>query len=79
MSALEEQKSDPQTQAFTAIGRVVSQYPKTHPLYRAFFEFKDGPPATSHELNGWGDDMIHDYLKAIEIDNRLVHSCMMTQ
>ena len=45
--------------------------PKTHTLYRAFFEFKDGPPATSHELNGWGDDMVHDYLKAIEIDNRI--------
>ena len=44
---------------------------KTHTLYRAFFEFKDGPPATSHELNGWGDDMVHDYLKAIEIDNRI--------
>ena len=45
--------------------------PKNHPLYRSFFEFKDGPPATSHELNGWGDDMVHDYLKAIEIDNRI--------
>jgi hypothetical protein len=45
--------------------------PKNHPLYRSFFEFKDGPPATSHELNGWGDDMVHDYLQAIEIDNRI--------
>jgi hypothetical protein len=45
--------------------------PKNHPLYRAFFEFKDGPPATSHELNGWGDDMVHDYLKAIEINGRI--------
>ncbi|HEX8843885.1 MAG TPA: DUF4159 domain-containing protein [Pyrinomonadaceae bacterium] len=45
--------------------------PKNHPLYRAFFEFKDGPPATSHELNGWGDDMVHDYLRAIEIDGRI--------
>jgi hypothetical protein len=45
--------------------------PKTHALYRAFFEFKEGPPATSHELNGWGDDMVHDYLKAIEIDGRI--------
>ncbi|HEV7374217.1 MAG TPA: DUF4159 domain-containing protein [Pyrinomonadaceae bacterium] len=44
---------------------------KTHPLYRAFFEFKEGPPATSHELNGWGDDQVHDYLKAIEIDGRI--------
>lgn len=44
---------------------------KEHPLYRAFFEFKDGPPATSHELNGWGDDIVHDYLQAIEIDGRI--------
>ena len=44
---------------------------KTHTLYRAFFEFKDGPPATSHELNGWGDDIVHDYLKAIEIEGRI--------
>ena len=49
----------------------LGKLPKSHPLYRAFFEFKDGPPATSHELNGWGDDMVHDYLKAIEIDNRI--------
>jgi hypothetical protein len=45
--------------------------PGTHPLYRSFFEFKEGPPATSHELNGWGDDIVHDYLKAIEIDGRI--------
>lgn len=42
-----------------------------HKLYRAFFDFPEGPPATSHELNGWGDDMVHDYLQAIEIDKRL--------
>ena len=33
--------------------------------------FPDGPPATALELNGWGDDLVHDYLKAIEIDGRL--------
>ncbi len=44
--------------------------PNTHPLYRAFFKF-DGPPTTSFELNGWGDDLVHDYLKAIEIDGRI--------
>ena len=31
----------------------------------------DGPPATGFELNGWGDDLVHDYLKGIEIDGRL--------
>jgi hypothetical protein len=45
--------------------------PNNHPLYRAFFEFPEGAPATSHELNGWGDDLVHDYLKAIEIDGRV--------
>ncbi len=49
----------------------LKKLPKTHPLYRSFFEFKEGPPATSHELNGWGDDIVHDYLKAIEIDGRV--------
>lgn len=44
---------------------------KDHALYRAFFEFPDGPPTTSHELNGWGDDMIHDYLKAVEVRGRI--------
>jgi hypothetical protein len=50
---------------------VLRKLPKEHPLYRAFFKFTDGPPATSHELNGWGDDIVHDYLKAIEIDGRI--------
>ena len=41
-----------------------------HPLYRSFFSFPDGPPATSHELNGWGDEIVHDYLRAVEHDGR---------
>jgi uncharacterized protein DUF4159 len=45
--------------------------PRAHPLYRAFFTFPDGPPATGIELNGWGDDLVHDYLKGIELDGRL--------
>ncbi len=44
--------------------------PKTHPIYRSFFKF-DGPPATGFELNGWGDDIVHDYLRGIEINGRL--------
>jgi hypothetical protein len=43
---------------------------KNHPIFRSFFEF-DGPPATGFELNGWGDDIVHEYLKGIEIDGRL--------
>ena len=45
--------------------------PKTHPVYHSFFHFDDGPPTTSFELNGWGDDLVHDYLQAIEIDGRM--------
>ncbi len=33
LTGLEDQKSDPQTQAFLAMTRAVSPYPKTHPLY----------------------------------------------
>jgi hypothetical protein len=45
--------------------------PNDHPLYSSFFTFDSGPPTTSFELNGWGDDLVHDYLKAIEIDGRI--------
>jgi Domain of unknown function (DUF4159) len=41
-----------------------------HPLYRAFFDFEE-PPPTTFELNGWGDDLVHEYLKAIEINGRI--------
>ena len=42
----------------------------THAIYNAFFAF-DGPPRTSVELNGWGDDLVHNYLKAIEINGKI--------
>lgn len=41
-----------------------------HPLYHSFFKF-EGPPTTAQELNGWGDDIVHDYLKAIEVNGRI--------
>nr|WP_295661762.1 DUF4159 domain-containing protein [Polymorphobacter sp.] len=41
-----------------------------HPVFRSFFKV-DGPPNTAFELNGWGDDLIHDYLRGITIDGRL--------
>jgi hypothetical protein len=49
----------------------LQKLPNDHELYRAFFEFSDGPPPTALELNGWGDDLVHDYLKAVEIDGRI--------
>ena len=41
-----------------------------HPLYESFFTFENGPPTSSFELNGWGDDLVHEYLKTIEVDGR---------
>ena len=52
-------------------GGAMPKLPTTHGLYRAFFRFPDGPPQTSHELNGWGDDMVHDYLRGVEHAGRL--------
>jgi hypothetical protein len=42
-----------------------------HALYRSFFKFDQGPPQTSHELNGWGDEIVHDYLRGLERRGRL--------
>jgi len=49
----------------------LTRIPNTHPLYRSFFTFVDGPPTTSHELNGWGDNLVHDHLLGIERHGRL--------
>ncbi len=48
----------------------LKKIPNDHALYSSFFQF-DGPPDTGLELNGWGDDLVHDYLKAIEINGRI--------
>ncbi len=48
----------------------LKKLPNDHSLYSSFFKF-DGPPATTFELNGWGDDLVHDYLKGITINERL--------
>jgi hypothetical protein len=45
--------------------------PRNHELYRAFFVFEDGPPTTSHELNGWGDNLVHENLFGVEVNGRL--------
>jgi hypothetical protein len=51
--------------------RTLEKLPRQHPLYRAFFQYPEGPPQTAHELNGWGDDLVHDYLRGIEHNQRL--------
>lgn len=48
----------------------LKKIPNNHPIYSSFFKF-DGPPNTSVELNGWGDDLVHEYLKAIEVNGRV--------
>ena len=53
-----------------ALGPLVD-VPNDSPLYRAFFTFADGPPATSHELNGWGDNLVHKHLRAVMRDGRI--------
>lgn len=49
----------------------LKKIPDNHPIYFSFFDFEDGPPTTSQELNGWGDDIVHDYLKAIEKEGKI--------
>ena len=48
----------------------LAELPNDHPLYSAFFKF-DGPPTTSHELNGWGDNLVHKHLLAAMRGNRI--------
>lgn len=45
--------------------------PKNHEIYHCFFKFIDGPPATTQELNGWGDQLMHHELFAISQGNRI--------
>jgi hypothetical protein len=54
-----------------AEGGAMPKLPAAHPLYRSFFTFDGGPPQTSHELNGWGDELVHDYLRGVEHRDRL--------
>jgi hypothetical protein len=49
----------------------LKKIPNDHDIYNSFFTFEDGPPTTTQELNGWGDDLVHDYLKAIEVSGRI--------
>ncbi len=45
--------------------------PNDHVLYRTFFTYEDGPPNTSQELNGWGDNMVHEQLKGVMHHDRI--------
>jgi hypothetical protein len=41
------------------------RFPNSHPLYRRS-SLPTARRRPSHELNGWGDDMVHDYLRGVE-------------
>jgi hypothetical protein len=45
--------------------------PSSHAIYRSFFKYPDGPPQTGQELNGWGDNIVHNYLRGVERRGRL--------
>ena len=49
----------------------LQKLPNDHPLYSDFFTFEKGPPTTALELNGWGDDLVHDHLRGIVRNGRL--------
>lgn len=49
----------------------LQEIPNDHELYSKFFEFDRGPPATTHELNGWGDNLLHRHLFGVYRDERI--------
>jgi hypothetical protein len=51
-------------------GKLV-EIPNDHRIYSAFFKFDEGPRPTSHELNGWGDNIVHPYLRGIMDGDRI--------
>ena len=59
------------TEEIARIFGQLRELPNTHALYSAFFRFPDGPPTTSHELNGWGDNLVHKNLLACEKNGRI--------
>lgn len=55
----------------TRLFGTLEQVPNTHDLYKSFFVFRDGPPATNHEMNGWGDNLVHEHLLGIMRGGRI--------
>ena len=49
----------------------LANLPNNHELYSAFFTFDEGPPTTSHEMNGWGDNLVHEHLQAVSVNGRV--------
>ena len=49
----------------------LADLPNNHELYSTMFRFPDGPPTTSHELNGWGDNLVHKNLQSVMRHGRI--------
>ncbi len=58
------------TEELERVAGPLVELPNDHRLYRAFFAF-DGPPTTTHELNGWGDNLVHRHLQAVLRGDRI--------
>lgn len=54
-----------------ALQRGAAGRPRGAGWYHSFFTVAGGPPQTSHELNGWGDNIVHEYLRGIHRCGRL--------
>ena len=59
------------TEELSRVAGALVELPNDDALYRAFFTFADGPPTTSHELNGWGDNLVHKHLLAARRGDRI--------
>jgi hypothetical protein len=54
-----------------ALSPALQRLPNNHELYHCFFKFGYGPPATSQEVNGWGDQLVHKSLYAVMQGTRI--------
>ncbi len=59
------------TEEITNVAGPLVVLPNSHVLYSSFFRFPDGAPNTSHELNGWGDNLVHPHLLAVMRGDRI--------
>jgi hypothetical protein len=59
------------TEEIVRVAGPLAELPNDHALYSCFFKFDEGPPATSHELNGWGDNLVHKHLLAVVRGGRI--------
>jgi hypothetical protein len=59
------------TEELTRLFGPLRTVPNDHALYHSFFDYPDGPPATSHELNGWGDNLVHEHLSGVMRGDRI--------